>query len=352
MKRRQFIRSAMSGGALVLTGRALAGLATSRTAGQSRSADSRIEVLLNEPIGKIAPEIYGHFAEHLGGVVYDGIWVGRTQRFLTSAAFASRWSTRLQRIKPAVMRWPGGCFADSYNWRDGVGPGASVRAAPNFWRDAPEWPKGAPDGPWKYDTNQFGTDEFLRFCQLVGAQPYFAANLRSLTARISTSGLSTAIRLREPRRWLICAQQAGSASRSRCVTGESATNRGAAAAISHRKSMPPSTAGSPNGCRGTESNLAFIGAGPNGGDLDWTRRFFSKLNERRALRANVGLGAASLFVECERRAHDRLAAGKGRRAEVSLSEEWYEMLTRSRSDGIADHRPLGGDGRDSTGSIE
>lgn len=80
MKRRQFIRSAVSSSAMVLTGRALAGLAMSRGASQSRSADSRIEVLLDEPIGRIVPEIYGHFAEHLGGVVYGGIWVGEDSK--------------------------------------------------------------------------------------------------------------------------------------------------------------------------------------------------------------------------------------------------------------------------------
>src|SRR5262249_60110662 len=70
MKRRQFLKSALAGSAILLSHRASHG-ATSR---QSRSADSRIEVLLNEPIGRINPEIYGHFAEHLGGVVYGGVW--------------------------------------------------------------------------------------------------------------------------------------------------------------------------------------------------------------------------------------------------------------------------------------
>src|SRR6476660_4615987 len=81
MKRRQFIKAVAAGGVMLGTGRALAGIAASRTTvGQSRSPDSRIEILLDEPIGKIAPEIYGHFAEHLGGVVYGGIWVGEDSK--------------------------------------------------------------------------------------------------------------------------------------------------------------------------------------------------------------------------------------------------------------------------------
>jgi alpha-N-arabinofuranosidase len=147
MKRRQFIKSAVSGSAMVLSVHALAGIVLSRAAGQSRSADSRIEILLNEPIGKIAPEIYGHFAEHLGGVVYGGIWVGEDSKVPNVGGIRKSLIDALQRVKPSVVRWPGGCFADSYNWRDGVGPGSQRPRRTNFWRDAGEWPKDVPDGP-------------------------------------------------------------------------------------------------------------------------------------------------------------------------------------------------------------
>src|SRR5713101_7961108 len=100
MKRRQFIKSAASGGAMLLGGRTLAGIAASRAAaGQSRSADSRIEILLNEPIGKIAPEIYGYFAEHLGGVVYGGIWVGEDSKVPNVGGVRKALIDALQRVK-------------------------------------------------------------------------------------------------------------------------------------------------------------------------------------------------------------------------------------------------------------
>src|SRR2546422_11653304 len=105
MKRRQFIKSAVSGSAMVLTGHALAQIAASSAAGQSRSADSRIEILLNEPIGKIAPEIYGHFAEHLGGVVYGGILRGED---LKGPHRGGIWQTAIdaaQRSKASLVRW-------------------------------------------------------------------------------------------------------------------------------------------------------------------------------------------------------------------------------------------------------
>ncbi len=86
----------------------------------------------------------------------------------------------MRRIKPGVLRWPGGCFADSYNWHDGVGPRSERPRRTNFWiRDTTQ----NSDSPQVYEPNQFGTNEFARFCKLIGAQPYFAANLRSLPAK-------------------------------------------------------------------------------------------------------------------------------------------------------------------------
>src|SRR5919108_6448701 len=185
MKRRQFLVAAASGGGGLLIGRRQASpgrrfLSMMPTAA---AADSRIEVLTAESIGTIAPEIYGHFAEHLGGVVYDGIWVGENSKIPNIGGIRLALVEALQRIKPGVVRWPGGCFADSYNWHDCIGPRNQRPRRTNFWVDAWEWPEGAPDGPWKYDSNQFGTDDFLRFCRLTGAEAYLAANLRSLTAR-------------------------------------------------------------------------------------------------------------------------------------------------------------------------
>ena len=146
----------------------------------TRAAEATIEVFVDEPIGRIAPEIYGHFTEHIGGVIYDGIWVGEDSKIPNQGGIRSALVEHMRRIKPAVVRWPGGCFADSYDWRDGIGPRSQRPRRTNFWiNDAGL--QHAPDGPQKYDPNQFGTNEFARFCQLIGAEPYFAANVRSLT---------------------------------------------------------------------------------------------------------------------------------------------------------------------------
>src|SRR6185503_9364073 len=137
MRRRNFLRGAMSAGAAMVAGNRSGALSLKPLASRrsSPAVDSRIEVLLNEPIAKISPEIYGHFAEHLGGVVYDGIWVGEDSKIPNIGGIRKSLVEALRRIKPSVVRWPGGCFADSYNWRDGVGPRAQRPRHTNFWRD-------------------------------------------------------------------------------------------------------------------------------------------------------------------------------------------------------------------------
>src|SRR5436305_10275557 len=103
---------------------------------QTPAPESRLEVLVNEPIARTAPEIYGHFVEHLGGVVYDGVWVGEGSKIENVGGIRKAIVDHLRRLPPAVIRWPGGCFADSYDWRDGVGPRASRPRRTNFWADA------------------------------------------------------------------------------------------------------------------------------------------------------------------------------------------------------------------------
>ena len=154
----------------------LAALAAPRT---SSAATGSIEILPEEPIGIISPNIYGHFTEHLGGCIYDGIWVGEESKIPNTGGIRKELVDHLKLMKASVIRWPGGCFADSYNWRDGVGPRSQRPTRTNFWAATPYLQK-APDGPQKYEPNQFGTAEFGRFCKLAGAQPYFAGNVRSL----------------------------------------------------------------------------------------------------------------------------------------------------------------------------
>jgi alpha-N-arabinofuranosidase len=142
-------------------------------------ADSRIEVLFDEPLGTISPNLYGHFAENLGGVLYDGIWVGEKSSVPNINGLRKDLIEHMRKIKAPVIRYPGGCFADSYDWRDGIGPAEKRPRRTNFW--ANDEAEKAP-AKHRYDPNSVGTNEFVHFCKLIGAEPYLAANVRSLPA--------------------------------------------------------------------------------------------------------------------------------------------------------------------------
>ena len=142
-------------------------------------ADSSIEVIVDEPIGVISPNIYGQFVENLSGVVYDGIWVGRSSKIPNENGIRRDLLDGLRQIRVPVIRFPGGCFADSYDWRDGVGPMTKRPRRTNFLGIGRARDSSARS---QYDPNLFGTNEFVWFCQFVGAQPYLAANVRSLPA--------------------------------------------------------------------------------------------------------------------------------------------------------------------------
>jgi alpha-N-arabinofuranosidase len=332
MKRREFIATALAGGGALLAtstqptwGRKLRSLMT------PQSVESRIEILTAEPISTIAPEIYGHFTEHLGGVIYDGIWVGENSKIPNVGGIRKSLVDALQKIKPSTIRWPGGCFADSYDWRDGIGPRDKRPRRTNFWVDAGEWPANAPDGPWKYDTNQFGTDDFLRFCKLSGAQPYLAANLRSLTAKDfyqwieycnSPAGTTTLGDMRADRN--------GPKVRYWGVGNESWGCGGNFTPEEYAAEYRRFTAWAPR----YGVNLAFVGSGPNGGDLDWTRRFFTKLNERRALGAMWGWAMHHYSWNVSSGRTNDWFQGKGDAVNYN-DEEWYELLHEAdRIDGL------------------
>ena len=169
--RREFLRNTSLGAGALLASKYLS------FAGQDTGAESRIEVLLDEPLGVISPNIYGHFAENLGGVIYDGIWVGKNSPVPQVDGIRRDLIEQMRKIKAPVVRFPGGCFADSYDWRDGVGPPEKRPRRTNFWEGVESKDGNATH---KYDPNQFGTNEFVHFCKLIGSQPYLAAKSTQL----------------------------------------------------------------------------------------------------------------------------------------------------------------------------
>lgn len=129
-------------------------------------------VVLNEPIGTISPFLHGHFAEHLGRCCYDGLWVGRNSRIPNVDGFRADVIDALKKVGVPILRWPGGCFADSYHWRDGIG---AAHARPKSVAES--------CGLRVIDENALGTHEFIALCRLLGAEPYLAGNVGSGSVR-------------------------------------------------------------------------------------------------------------------------------------------------------------------------
>ena len=128
-----------------------------------------LKIDTNRTVSHINPEIYGHFSEHLGRCIYHGIWVSKDSPIPNINGYRKDIVEALREIGVPVLRWPGGCFADEYHWRDGIGD--RRRATVNsVW------------GQIKED-NSFGTHEFFGLCELIGCKPYLAANVGSGTVR-------------------------------------------------------------------------------------------------------------------------------------------------------------------------
>ena len=122
-------------------------------------------------LSHIAPEIYGQFSEHLGRCIYDGVYVGEDSEIPNKNGMRKDVVDALRALKLPVLRWPGGCFADEYHWRDGIGPKEKRRRMVNT-----NWGGTVED-------NSFGTHEFMELCDQLGCEPYIAVNLGSGTVQ-------------------------------------------------------------------------------------------------------------------------------------------------------------------------
>jgi alpha-N-arabinofuranosidase len=130
-------------------------------------------VIINTDIGTgtINKNIYGHFAEHLGRCIYEGIWVGEDSHIPHTNGIRNDVVEALKKINIPVLRWPGGCFADEYHWKDGIGPREQRKAMINsHWGGVVE-------------NNHFGTHEFMLLCEMLGCEPYINGNVGSGTVQ-------------------------------------------------------------------------------------------------------------------------------------------------------------------------
>lgn len=121
--------------------------------------------------------IFGQFAEHLGFGIYGGIWVGPESDIPNTRGIRNDVVEALKALKVPNVRWPGGCYADKYHWRDGIGTPEERRARINVsWGGAPE-------------PNTFGTHEFFDFIEQIGSEAFISANVGSGTVKESADWL-------------------------------------------------------------------------------------------------------------------------------------------------------------------
>jgi alpha-N-arabinofuranosidase len=153
----RFIHSALTScGALLVAGVAMA-----------QAVDVSVTIRADQPGQVINPNIYGQFAEHLGAGIYEGVWVGEKSNIPNTNGYRNDVIAALKALKVPVVRWPGGCFADEYHWRDGIGPREKRPVKVNtHWGGVPE-------------TNEFGTHEFMTFAEMIGTKVYISANVGS-----------------------------------------------------------------------------------------------------------------------------------------------------------------------------
>ncbi|MBP3953558.1 alpha-N-arabinofuranosidase [Bacillus sp. YZJH907-2] len=131
------------------------------------------KVVVNADIEKgiINKNIYGHFSEHLGRCIYEGFWVGEDSPIPNTNGIRNDVVAALKNIDIPVLRWPGGCFADEYHWKDGIGPRESRKRMVNtHWGGVVE-------------NNHFGTHEFMMLCDMLETEPYICGNVGSGTVQ-------------------------------------------------------------------------------------------------------------------------------------------------------------------------
>ncbi len=122
-------------------------------------------------VSKISKDIYGHFSEHLGRCIYGGLYVGEGSSIGNTHGIRKDVADALRHVKIPNLRWPGGCFADEYHWKDGIGPKESrKKMINNHWGGVVE-------------DNSFGTHEFMDLCEQLGCKPYINGNLGSGTVQ-------------------------------------------------------------------------------------------------------------------------------------------------------------------------
>ncbi|MGA2139047.1 MAG: alpha-N-arabinofuranosidase, partial [Verrucomicrobiia bacterium] len=147
------------------------GLLSNAVAEDAAPVRSQLTIRADQPQGTINRNIYGQFSEHLGRCIYEGIWVGEDSPIPNTRGIRNDVVAALKQLNLPVLRWPGGCFADEYHWKDGIGPREKRPQMINtHWGGVVE-------------NNHFGTHEFFDLCGQLGCEPYICGNVGSGSPR-------------------------------------------------------------------------------------------------------------------------------------------------------------------------
>ncbi len=134
------------------------------------TAAEQVQIAVNQPGPVINKDIFGQFVEHIGEGVYGGLWVGKDSDIPNTNGLRNDVISALKQLHVPVVRWPGGCFADQYHWREGIGPQTTRVSRSNAWGNV-------------IVPNQFGSDEFMELAEQIGSEAYLTVNVGSGTVK-------------------------------------------------------------------------------------------------------------------------------------------------------------------------
>lgn len=215
---------------------------------------------------KIHKELYGQFAEDLGAGIYGGIWVGKNSKIPNIDGYRKDVVDAVKSLSVPVIRWPGGCFADRYHWMDAIGPQSQRKSIIDMWGGV-------------IQDNSFGTNEFLDFCQLVGAEPYISGNVGTGTPQemanwaqyiTATKGPMAKLRAKygHPKPWKV----------KFWGVGNESWGCGGSMTPEYYSNLYRRFATFVHGYNGYR--LYKIASGPNGGDYHWMRVLMKNIGPR------------------------------------------------------------------------
>lgn len=270
----------------------------------------KLYILSPVEIGEIKEEIYGHFTEHIGGVFYDGLWVGEDSDIPNTDGFRLEIIEKLKQLAPPVIRWPGGCFAEIYDWRDGIGPREKRPVRINWWQ--------ANDG--RTESNAVGTHEFIHLCKLVGAKPYIAANITSATPLHIRDWIDYCNSENKKTSFALEREANGSSEPFKVTYWGIGNENWGGGGHMRPEYYADEFRRYSEIAHNADPSIKCFACGPNAADYEWTRRFFAQYTDT-PLKRTLRIDGYAMHYYC---------GNTGNPLEFNDSG-WYQQLTQAQT---------------------